>query len=323
MPYHGILNLNKPAHTTSRRVVDRVARLAKPAKVGHAGTLDPLATGVLLVAVGSATRLIEYLQCFPKRYRAVVRLGARSATDDVESTLEPLRDAPVPSRRQVQAALKPIVGRVRQRPPAYSAVHVRGRRAYELARRGESVAPEPRWVEIHELALLSYTPQSIAHFHDDTPPLDLPRLELDVLCGSGTYIRALARDLGESLGGGGVLEALTRTRIGPFELDDALDPLKLNADTWLDHLHPLLDAVPDLPCYNLPPLLLHRLTLGQSVPLEAAHPLPHSSSAAQRRRSPSASAELALVDAQGQLVAIALVDDKTGHIRPHRVLAQA
>ncbi len=149
----GLLNINKPGGMTSRDAVDLVQRLARPAKVGHAGTLDPLATGVLVLCVGAATRLIEYVQRMPKRYTGTFLLGRHSPTEDCDGEVTMLVDPPIPTLGQVEAAVKQFVGRLMQRPPAYSALKVAGRRAYDLARRGEDVQLQPRPIEVHSLAV--------------------------------------------------------------------------------------------------------------------------------------------------------------------------
>ena len=174
----GILNLNKPTGWTSRDVVNRVQRLVRPNKAGHAGTLDPLATGVLIVAVGQATRLIEFAHQLPKYYRATFQLGCSSDSDDVDTEVKPLTQPPIPTHQEVEGALAVFTGVIQQRPPAYSAVHVDGQRSYKLARRGETVELQPRPVTIHSLDVVRY---------------EYPELVLDIHCGSGTYVRALGR----------------------------------------------------------------------------------------------------------------------------------
>src|SRR4051812_7138067 len=193
----GVLNLNKPPGATSRDVVNRVVQLERKLKVGHAGTLDPLATGVLVVCVGAATRLIENVQRMPKVYRTVVRLGARSDTLDADGRVTEVEHPEVPDEGGIRAAMADQVGRIAQRPPAFSALKVEGRRAYDLARAGRDVDLAPRPVRIDRIDLLAYA---------------WPRLELEIACGSGTYIRSIARDVGEALGCGGLVDVLVRTR---------------------------------------------------------------------------------------------------------------
>src|SRR5262245_35406014 len=198
----GLLNIDKPAGLTSRDVVSRVQRLVRPQKVGHAGTLDPLATGVLVVAVGPATRLVEYVQRMPKTYQGTFLLGRTSDTEDVEGEVVELDSPPVPTRAEIDAALPRFIGTIEQRPPAYSALKVAGRRAHKLARRGEAVELAPRPVEIHAIELLRY---------------EYPEMELRIDCGSGTYVRSLGRDVAEAVDTGAVMAALRRLAIGPFQ----------------------------------------------------------------------------------------------------------
>lgn len=206
----GILVLAKPPGPTSHDMVGLVRRLSGTRRVGHGGTLDPFAAGVLPVFVGLATRLVEYHMSDDKAYRATVCFGASSPTDDRDGELVP-GDGPAPTREAVEAALAAFRGSIEQRPPAFSALKVGGRRAYQLARRG--VAPElaPRTVKINRVELVEW---------DGSDP-DRPTAVLEVECGAGTYIRSLARDMGERLGCGAYLGALIRTRSGPFRLEDA------------------------------------------------------------------------------------------------------
>ena len=228
LPPSGLLNLDKPAGITSRDAVDLVQRLARPAKVGHAGTLDPLATGVLVICVGAATRLIEYVQRMPKRYVGTFLLGRSSATEDIDGAVTLLPDPPIPAADQIEAAAKKFVGRLLQRPPAFSALKVAGQRAYDLARRGEAVDLKPRPIEVYSLKVARY---------------EYPELVLEIECGGGTYVRSLGRDLAESLGTAAVMSALVRTAIGPWTLDTAVDPRTLTAANWQSHLDPLRKAL--------------------------------------------------------------------------------
>jgi tRNA pseudouridine55 synthase len=212
----GFLNIDKPAGLTSHDVVARVRRLAgKGVKVGHGGTLDPAATGVLPVALGGATRLIEHLADADKGYEGLVRLGVATATDDAEG--EVIATAPVPALTdaQIEAAVAPLRGKIMQVPPMYSALHHEGRRLYDLAREGRTVELAPRPVVVHSL--------SWAREGRDG-------LRIAVACGKGTYIRCLARDIGAALGCGAHLAALRRTFVGPFQLDAAVPLDALLAD---------------------------------------------------------------------------------------------
>jgi tRNA pseudouridine55 synthase len=232
---HGVVVVDKPAGPTSHDVVDRVRRATGVRRVGHTGTLDPFATGVLAVCVGKATRLARFLAGGVKEYRAVVRLGFATATDD--SSGETL-GAPQPvevTEAVVQEACTRLVGELSQVPPAYSAKHVGGRRLHEMARAGIAVERSPAAVTVHALQLVGFAAD---------------RLTLDVRCSPGTYVRALARDLGEALGCGGHLEALRRTRTGPFGLDGSvrwedLDPFPAES------LAPMNSLLADMPAVRV------------------------------------------------------------------------
>lgn len=228
----GLLNINKPSDITSRRVVDRVQRLVRPHKVGHAGTLDPLATGVLVLCIGSATRLIEYVQRMQKRYRASYVLGCHSPTEDTEGEITELENPPIPTLAEVQAAAMDWTGTIQQRPPAYSALKVNGRRAYDLARQGQQPVLALREITIHQLDVVEYA---------------YPHLELLVACSSGTYIRSLGRDLAVSVGTAAVMTALTRTAIGRFDLPAACELDALDENNLREHLLPAARAVEELP----------------------------------------------------------------------------
>ncbi len=253
----GLLNVHKPAGMTSRRVVDMVQRLAAPAKAGHAGTLDPLASGVLVVCVGAATRLIEYVQQMPKSYIATFLLGRSSDTDDLEGEVTELDHPPVPTLVQLIEAAGRLTGEILQRPPAYSAVKIRGRRAYDLARRGESVALAPRRVTVSQIEIEAYA---------------YPELRVRVDCGSGTYVRALGRDLAASVGTAAVMSQLVRTAVGAFRLAEAVEPHSLTAETWRGYLLPALRAVEDLPQIALSAGEVVRLWRGQTIDCSGDQP---------------------------------------------------
>jgi len=206
----GVLNLDKSAGETSFSAVHRLRRLTGAHRVGHAGTLDPLATGVLPVLFESATRLAEFALKLPKTYVADIHLGFVTATDDAEAEREAVADPSGIAARDVEAALTAFAGRVLQQPPAFSAVKVGGKRAYTLARAGELSRPAAREVEVYSAVLLDFEPGTRA----------LARIE--VRCGSGTYLRSIARDLGELLGVGGYLGRLVRKAYGPLNIDEAV-----------------------------------------------------------------------------------------------------
>jgi len=229
----GIINLNKPAGITSARAVARVKRLLpKGTKIGHAGTLDPFATGILLLLVGRATKLCEALMDQPKQYDATVFLGATTATDDPESPAIAWPAAPSkrdahPSLQDVSKVLSEYKGQITQIPPVFSALRINGRRAYDLARRGTPPVMVARPVMVYDIQLIDYS---------------FPELRLRVGCGRGTYIRSLARDIGATLDVGGHLTQLQRTRIGQFGIASAKSLDNLSAQTLESDLIPL-DAI--------------------------------------------------------------------------------
>jgi tRNA pseudouridine55 synthase len=294
-PAHGLIVLDKPSSVTSRAVVDRAQGwFSRGTRLGHAGTLDPLATGVLVLCVGAATRLVEYVQRMGKTYRAAFLMGARSTTDDADGSIEAVAVRQPPSRAEITACLQEFIGEIEQVPPAHSAAKLAGRRAYELARRGQHVVLEPRPVRIDAIDLLDY---------------EYPHLEVVVHCGKGTYIRSLARDLGERLGCGALVEKLRRTRIGPFEVARALTP---EADIAAAHasLLPVALAVAELPRRTLAPEGVQRLRRGQEVSLAG------SLLSADSFTAP----EVAVFDEAGTFVAVAIVDRQKQVLRPEKVL---
>jgi tRNA pseudouridine55 synthase len=205
---NGLLVIDKPGGVTSRDAVNRAQRwLPKGAKVGHTGTLDPLATGVLVLCVGAATRLADLIQGMGKTYRSRFRLGARSDTDDADGAVTPTPDAAPPGEAALRDALATFVGEIEQVPPAYSAIKLGGRRAHDLARGGKVVSLAPRPVRVDAIRLLVYA---------------WPFADVEIDCGKGTYIRAIARDLGVRLGCGGLVETLRRTRVGPFTAEQGV-----------------------------------------------------------------------------------------------------
>lgn len=206
---NGVLVLDKPLGWTSADCCRYIRKGTGGAKVGHAGTLDPLATGVLVLCLGRATKMIDRLMATEKRYLAEIDLAHWSPTDDLEAPPVPAEIASVPSRERVLESCAGFVGRVMQRPPVFSAIWVDGERAYDLARAGEEVALAARAVDIHDIQVVDY---------------EWPILKVDVRCGKGTYIRSLARDIGRGLGAGGMLTSLRRTASGSFTADRARDP---------------------------------------------------------------------------------------------------
>jgi tRNA pseudouridine55 synthase len=202
----GILVVDKSLGITSMTAVTMVRRKAGGVRTGHAGTLDPLATGVLVMALGSATKCIDQLMATTKRYRTVIDLSAFTTTDDAEGERTEVDTKTVPLAATVRESIAKFVGRIQQRPPAFSAVKIDGERAYKLARKGDVVEPKAREVVIHSIDLVRY---------------DWPLVELEMHCDKGVYVRSLARDLGVALGTGGFCSMIRRTAVGPFSVDEA------------------------------------------------------------------------------------------------------
>ncbi len=228
---HGILNIAKPAGVSSRHVVTQLEHALQPLTVGHAGTLDPLATGVLLVCVGRGTKLVDYLHRFSKMYRATFLLGRKSDTEDATGIVEPLVDPKQPTREELESALPQFRGEVLQQPPVFSALKVGGKRAYKMARKGKQVELRPRPIVVQQLEMKSY---------------EYPELQLDIECGSGTYVRSLGRDLARAVGTEAIMSALCRVSIGPFWLHDAHRPEDVRGDNVASLLKPSLLAVADM-----------------------------------------------------------------------------
>ncbi|RMF90509.1 MAG: tRNA pseudouridine(55) synthase TruB [Planctomycetota bacterium] len=295
----GIYNLKKERGMTSRHALNRTQRASRELNLGHAGTLDPLAEGVLVACANKATKLLPYIQQLPKEYRAVFLLGKRSDSDDIEQPVEELVDPPVPTTEQIEALLPKFVGRIEQRPPAFSALRVEGRRAYELAQEGTPPELPPRTVVVYEIELLRYA---------------YPELELKVLCGSGTYIRALGRDIAAELGTAAVMSGLVRTAVGPFRIEDALAPEEINYENWREHLLPPRDAVPHLPSVRMTADEVDTIYRGQPITTEAIDPPRFALPAGAEQPS-----EFAGLDPEGNLVSI-LRKDTQGRFWPKRNL---
>ena len=230
----GLIVVDKPGGLTSHDVVARIRRLAGTRRVGHAGTLDPMATGVLVVGVEKATRLLGHLTLTDKEYQATIRLGQATDTGDAEGTVTTGRPAGHLSLAQVQAAAAALTGEIQQVPPTVSAIKVAGRRAYQLTREGAPPVLRPRPVTVWSFTVQAVRPARADSPDPDSPdpgspgpgpadptPGDLLDVDVEVRCSSGTYIRALARDMGEALGVGGHLTRLRRTRVGPYDLSVA------------------------------------------------------------------------------------------------------
>jgi tRNA pseudouridine55 synthase len=259
MTYTGILNIDKPSGWTSHDVVGKVRRLLGQKSVGHAGTLDPMATGVLLVCAGQATRVADLLMAGRKVYRATVELGRETDTYDIEGATLATAAAPDLADADLRAAFMRFTGAIEQTPPAYSAIKQAGIPAYRKARRGEVVTLPPRQVTIHSIDLLEWAP---------------PYVTFDVTCDPGTYIRSLAHDLGTTLGCGGTLSRLARLRSGSFRVEDAasLDALAEAAQSGeiMRYLQPLRAALAALTPVPVDGGAVARLAHGQPIP--CSHP---------------------------------------------------
>jgi len=239
----GVLVVDKPVGMTSHDVVQAVRNGTNLRRAGHTGTLDPRASGVLVILVGPAVRLSEYVSASDKRYQAIIRMGGKTDTFDADGTFTQDTNETIDvTEQQFEDVLKTFVGEIEQTPPPYSAVKVQGRKAYEMARKGEDVKLEPRKITVHHLEVLEWAP---------------PEVVIDVHCSSGTYVRSLANDLGEKLGCGAYLVGLRRTKSGRFSLRDAVPLRKLQeaftAGNWYQYLIPAAEALGDWPSIELSP----------------------------------------------------------------------
>ena len=293
----GILNVNKTKYATSRTAVNAVQFVCKPHKVGHAGTLDPMATGVLLICVGRATRLVSRIQNLPKVYRTNFVFGQTSDTDDCMGTVEQSNGI-TPDEAAIRSVLTKFTGDIQQVPPKFSAVHVNGKRAYKLARKGKEVKLQPKAVRVDRFELLAPTEKE-------------NEFTFEIECGSGTYIRALARDLGQVLGCGGLMSALERTRIGDFTCENGLRLTTDNEGGWLrttaeevaGALESPLAALPNVATRPCSDTETERVRLGRSI----------------EYREESKSAEIALLNPVGKVIALAAFDPKANTLQPRLV----
>lgn len=300
---HGFLLIDKPEGITSAQAVARVKRLAgRKTKVGHGGTLDPLASGLLPVALGEGTKLLSLCLEGDKTYRFTLRFGEATETDDREGRVVET-SAARPSDKEIRDILHRFTGGITQTPPAYSALKVEGKRAYALARAGEVVALAPRRVEIRTLTLL------------ERPDADHATFE--VACGKGMYVRSLARDMARALGSCGHVSMLRRTGVGKFRVDNAFSlakeeetvhnaPALEGPDALTKHVLPLETALDDIPAVRVEAAVARKLRHGQPVPLYQCHPL---------RGSPPYT--LVAVLESGKLVALAV--EEQGMLKPQRV----
>jgi tRNA pseudouridine55 synthase len=254
----GVLVIDKPIGLTSHDVVQIVRRGTNIRRAGHTGTLDPRASGVLVVLIGPAVRLSEYVSASDKRYQATIRLGSTTDTYDAEGAVTVSSSIDDITEEQFEEILLRFVGEIEQVPPPYSAVKVKGRKAYEMARSGKEVKLEPRKINVYSLELLEWDP---------------PEAVIDVFCSSGTYVRSLANDLGESLGCGAYLIGLRRTKSGRFTLRDAV-PLQdlreaFNAGDWYQYLIPAAEALADWPMITLDADQVELVRHGHRIPAES------------------------------------------------------
>jgi len=291
---HGWLILDKPVGRTSTTAVAILKRLSRAKKVGHAGTLDPLASGVLPIAFGEATKTVSFAMDGRKVYRFKVRWGVETDTDDSEGKIVSESDTR-PSQESIDAMLGRFTGTIEQTPPVFSALKIGGERAYNLAREGENVSLAPRTIDVHRLGLI------------ETPDADHAVLEAE--CGKGTYVRALARDIGRALGCLGHVCALRRTQVGSFTEKDSvtIEEVKRIAQSGADALSasllPVESSLGDVPSVSVSRADADRLTLGQAVLL--------------RGRDAPVMGGIVSVSAQGLLIALAEVEH--GSLHPRRI----
>jgi tRNA pseudouridine55 synthase len=298
-PVHGWLILDKPSGISSAQAVSAVRRVFAAQKAGHSGTLDPLATGILPIALGEATKTVPYVMDTDKAYDFVIRWGESRTTDDKEGDVLETSDVR-PDASDIEAALGAFIGDIQQTPPQYSAIKLAGERAYDIARSGEEVALQPRVVTIHQFELVEMVDRDHARFHVES--------------GKGAYMRALARDLAIAVGSVGHIDDLRRLRVGPFTEDDAisLDSLTALVDNpaAFEHLRPVETALDDIPALALMGPEANTLRNGQGVPVFRA--------ADRSRFGDLREGDTVYATEAGVPVAIARIEE--GLIRPVRVL---
>lgn len=292
----GVLVVDKPIGLTSHDVVQIIRRGTGIRRAGHTGTLDPRASGVLVVLIGPAVRLSEYVSASDKRYQATIRLGSSTDTYDAEGTpTSPTVSVENITEEHFNAILQKFVGEIEQVPPPYSAVKVKGRKAYEAARQGEEVDLTPRIIRVYSLEVLEWAP---------------PEVVIDVYCSSGTYVRSLAHDLGKELGCGAHLIGLRRTRSGRFTLRDAVPLRRLQeafeAGDWYKYLIPAAEALADWPMVELDADQVELVRHGHRIPA-----------------APGSSGWARGVSQQGDLVALLEVDPETMEWQPRKVFFQS
>lgn len=288
----GVLVVDKPVGMTSHDVVQAIRMGTGIRRAGHTGTLDPRASGVLVILIGPAVRLSEYVSASDKRYQAVIRLGASTDTYDADGRFTQQSNVPINvTEQQFEDTLKNFIGEIEQTPPPYSAVKVQGRRAYDMARQGEDIDLAPRKITVHHLEVLEWAP---------------PEVVVDVHCSSGTYVRSLANDMGNALGCGAYLVGLRRTKSGRFSLRDATPLRKLQeafqAGNWYQHLIPAAEALADWPAIELDPDEVESIKHG--------HRIPSKDETNKRVRG---------VSMAGELVALLELDEATHEWQPKKV----
>lgn len=271
----GILLIDKPLGITSHDVIARLRRKLQTKRVGHAGTLDPLATGLLVVAVGPATRFLQYLPLEPKEYIGTVKFGIETTTQDAEGEIVAEKTVPADLMSAIDQALPQFKGAISQIPPLYSAVKKEGKPLYVYARRGEDVEREPRNVYISEVEVLEQNGNEV---------------DVRVVCSGGTYMRTWAHDLGQNLGCGAHLSGLRRTRVGKFSIDDAITLEEATADDLL----PLSEALPPVPLVQLNSHQVHAIRHGQAIGWAR----------------PPAGLYCGLLDPRGEIVGMARIEDQ-------------
>jgi len=257
----GVLVVDKPVGMTSHDVVEAIRRGTGIRRAGHTGTLDPRASGVLVILIGPAVRLSEYVSASDKRYQAIIRMGANTDTFDADGKFVRTNQPIDVTEEQFEKILKQFEGEIEQTPPPYSAVKVQGRRAYDMARQGEEVDLTPRKIQVHHLEVLEWAP---------------PEVVVDVHCSSGTYVRSLANDIGNTLGTGAYLVGLRRTKSGRFSLRDATPLRKLQeafqAGNWYQYLIPAAEALADWPAVELNPDDVEEVRHGHRVKAHGDQP---------------------------------------------------
>ena len=290
----GVLVVDKPTGMTSHDVVQVVRRGTGIRRAGHTGTLDPRASGVLVILLGPAVRLSEFVSASDKRYQATIRVGSSTDTYDSEGTITDHNSDIDVSEEQFNEILQQFTGEIEQVPPPYSAVKVKGRKAYEMARRGEEVELKPRIINVYSLEVLEWDP---------------PECVIDVYCSSGTYVRSLANDIGKALGTGAYLVGLRRTKSGRFTLRDAI-PLRVlreafEAGDWYNNLIPAAEALADWPMVELDADQMEFVRHGHRIPAESGQ-----------------TGWARGVSEQGDLVALMEVDEDTLEWQPRKVFFQ-